>query len=71
METHFASPLCLPLGPRMVQALGRMIDAIGSPSWFDRVLDFLGTVSAVDSGGAMVFHRHQRPRRIVHRFNPQ
>lgn len=71
METQFTSPLCLPLGPRMVQALGRMIDAIGSPTWFDRVLDFLGTVSAVDSGGAMVFHRHQRPRRIVHRFNPQ
>lgn len=71
METPFTSPLCLPLGPRMVQALGRMIDAIGSPTWFDAVLDFLGTVCAIDSGGAMVFHRHQRPRRIVHRFNPQ
>lgn len=71
METPFTSPLCLPLGPPMVQALGRMIDAIGSPNWFDRVLDFLGTVCAIDSGGAMVFHRHQRPRRIVHRFNPQ
>jgi DNA-binding CsgD family transcriptional regulator len=47
-----------------------MTEAIGDPGWFDTVLNMLGAVCALDSGGAMVFHRHQRPRRIVHRFNP-
>lgn len=64
------SPLSLALTPKRIQALGRMIGAVGTAAWFDRVLDFLGTISPIDSGGAMVFHRQQRPRRIVHRFNP-
>lgn len=67
----YSSPLALPLGPGLVDALARMTRALGSPAWFDAVLDLLGAVSAVDSGGAMVFHRHQRPQRIVHRFNAQ
>jgi DNA-binding CsgD family transcriptional regulator len=60
----------LPLNAPLVTALAKMTTAIGSADWFDAVLDLLGTVSAIDSGGAMVFHRNQRPRRIVHRFNP-
>lgn len=47
-----------------------MTAAIGGADWFDTVLNLLGKVCALDSGGAMVFYRHQRPRRIVHRFNP-
>lgn len=64
-------PLCLPLNATLVAALAKMTEAIGSARWFDCVLDLLGTVCALDSGGAMVFHRHQQPRRLVHRFNPQ
>jgi DNA-binding CsgD family transcriptional regulator len=63
--------LCLPMDSTLVAALVRMTQTIGQPLWFDAVLDLLGTVCAVDSGGAMVFHQSQRPRRLVHRFNPQ
>jgi DNA-binding CsgD family transcriptional regulator len=70
-EPSYASPLALPLSPALAGAMARMTKALGTPAWFDAVLDLLGTVCAMDSGGAMVFHRHQRPRRIVHRFNPQ
>ena len=66
----FESPLCLPLNTALVAALARMTQAIGSADWFDAVLNLLGTVCAVDSGGAMVYHREQRPRRILHRFDP-
>lgn len=66
----FQSPLCLPLTPDLMGALARMTAAIGTADWFDSVLKLLGTVCAVDSGGAMVYHRKQRPRRILHRFDP-
>ncbi len=48
-----------------------MTQAIGHPQWFDAVLDVLGAVCDIDSGGAMLYHREHRPLRIVHRFNPQ
>jgi len=68
-ELPCPSALALPLSPALVGAMARMVQAIGSPAWFDAVLDLLGAVCAMDSGGSMVFHRHQPPRRIVHRFN--
>jgi DNA-binding CsgD family transcriptional regulator len=70
MDTAYKSPLCLPLTTALVTALAKMTDTIGSADWYDAVLNLLGTVCAVDSGGAMVYHREQRPRRILHRFNP-
>lgn len=70
MDAAFNSPLCLPLNAPLVAALARMTAAIGSADWYDAVLNLLGTVCAVDSGGAMVYHREQRPRRILHRFDP-
>jgi DNA-binding CsgD family transcriptional regulator len=69
-DSVYPSPLCLPLTSALVGALARMTSAIGTADWFDAVLDLLGTVCAVDSGGAMVYHREQRPRRILHRFDP-
>ena len=71
MTADSASPLSLPLNAAMVDALARMTQTIGSPDWFDSVLNLLGSVCAMDSGGIMMYHRHQRPRRILHRFNPQ
>lgn len=71
MDPTNATRLCLPLDTDLVAALATMVEAIGSPDWFDTVLNVLGKVCAVDSGGAMLFHRHQQPRRILHRFNPQ
>ncbi len=71
MDTPYKTTLCLPLGEELVAALARMTATIGTADWFDAVLDLLGTVCAIDSGGAMVYHREQRPRRILHRFNPQ
>ena len=70
MKESPISPLCLPLNPALVSALAKMTEAIGSAGWFDAVLNVLAAVCHIDSGGAMVFHLHQRPRRIVHRFNP-
>ena len=70
MTPDIKSPLCLPLNADMVSALAKMTHAIGSGEWFDAVLNLLGVVCAIDSGGAMMYHRQQRPRRIVHRFNP-
>lgn len=62
--------LVLPLDGALVTTLARMTEAIGSAEWYDAALDLLGTVCGIDAGGAMLYHRHQRPRRIVHRFNP-
>ncbi|MBC7617485.1 MAG: helix-turn-helix transcriptional regulator [Candidatus Saccharibacteria bacterium] len=70
MKDSNTAHLCLPLNAGLISALAKMTEAIASADWFDAVLDLLGTVCALDSAGAMVFHRHQRPRRIVHRFNP-
>jgi len=70
-DSDTSTRLCLPLDAALAGALAHMVEAIGSPDWFDTVLNLLGTVCGVDSGGAMVFHRHQQPRRILHRFNPQ
>ncbi|WP_394790198.1 LuxR C-terminal-related transcriptional regulator [Rhodoferax sp.] len=71
MQEEFPTPLCLPLSAGLIAAIAKMTEAIGSADWFDAVLNLLGTVCAIDSGGAMVYHREQRPRRILHRFNPQ
>ncbi|MCB8745995.1 LuxR C-terminal-related transcriptional regulator [Rhodoferax sp. U2-2l] len=71
MQKPPKSPLCLPLDGPLTTALATLTQAIGSAEWFDAVLNLLGTVCDIDSGGAMMYHRHQRPRRIVHRFNPQ
>lgn len=71
MDDLKPASLCLPLTAELAAALAKMTATIGSADWFQAVLDLLGTVCAVDSGGAMVFHRQQRPRRILHRFNPQ
>lgn len=70
MQKKPRSPLCLPLDAPLAAALAAMTHAIGRVDWFDAVLNLLGTVCDVDSGGAMMYHRHQRPRRILHRFNP-
>jgi DNA-binding CsgD family transcriptional regulator len=70
MQDDYKTKLCLPLSAELVAALATMTGAIGSADWFDAVLNLLGTVCAIDSGGAMVYHRAQRPRRILHRFNP-
>ena len=70
MDDAFKSQLCLPLNATLVGALARMTAAIGSADWFDAVLNLLGSVCAIDSGGAMVYYREQRPRRILHRFDP-
>lgn len=70
MSDKFSTRLCLPLDTALVEALAEMTLAIGSTDWFDAVLNLLGTVCDIDSGGAMVYHLHQRPRRILHRFNP-
>lgn len=71
MKQETRSPLCLPLNADMVSALAKMTQTIGSADWFNAVLNLLGTVCSIDSGGVMMYHRQQRPRRIVHRFNPQ
>jgi DNA-binding CsgD family transcriptional regulator len=71
MEDRYASQLCLPLSPGLVSALAKMTEAIGSADWFGTVLNLLGAACSFDSGGVMVYHREQRPRRILHRFNPE
>ena len=71
MNQQTRSPLCLPLNADLVSALAKITQSIGSTDWFDAVLNLLGTVCSSDSGGVMMYHRQQRPRRIVHRFNPQ
>ena len=65
------SPLCVPLDAALAGTMAKMIASIGSAGWFDAVLDLLGTVCSIDSGGVMLYHRRQRPLSIVHRFDPQ
>lgn len=71
LDSHLASHLSLPLNTSLVTVLAKMTEAIGHPHWFDAVLDVLGAVCDIDSGGAMLYHREHRPLRIVHRFNPR
>jgi DNA-binding CsgD family transcriptional regulator len=69
MSDRFSTRLCLPLDAALVGSLAKMTQAIGSTDWFDAVLNLLGNVCDIDSGGAMVYHLNERPRRILHRFN--
>jgi DNA-binding CsgD family transcriptional regulator len=71
MDKDYKTPLCLPMHAELASKLAKMTETIGSADWFDAVLNVLGAVCSVDSGGAMVYHREQRPRRILHRFNPR
>ena len=65
-----ASRLGLPLDASLATLLARMTEAIGEAGFSDTALDLLCAVCAADSGGAMLFFRDQRPRRLLHRFNP-
>lgn len=67
---NYAPRAGLPLDQAMADAIAAATQAIGRPVFFDRALDLLGQACAVDSGGAMVFFRDRRPRRLVHRFDP-
>ncbi len=62
--------ISLPLDASLAEAIAAVTLAIGRPEFFDRVIDLLGKACTIDSGGAMIFFRNQRPRRLVHRFNP-
>lgn len=63
--------MCVPLDATLAAAMAKLIASIGSAAWFDAVLDLLGAICPVDSGGVMLYHRQQRPVSILHRFNPQ
>jgi DNA-binding CsgD family transcriptional regulator len=56
--------------PGFPEALGLAVAAVGRDRFFDAMLDLLGTACPMDAGGAMVFYRNQRPRQLVHRFDP-
>ena len=64
-----APRICLPLGTELTAALAKVVAAIGSVGFHQCMLDLLGKVCAVDSGGAMIFHRNCGPQRLVHRFH--
>jgi DNA-binding CsgD family transcriptional regulator len=51
-------------------ALGGVIQSIGQPGFFQSLLAFLGGVCAMESGGAMIFSRHQRPQLLMYRSRP-
>ena len=54
MTDKFSTRLCLPLDTALVEALAKMTQAIGSTDWFDAVLNLLGTVCDIASGGLYV-----------------
>lgn len=64
-----ATPPPVPIDPAAAAALARTLDALGTPPFFDAMLDFLGAACAMQAGGVMAFFRHRRPRRFVHRFD--
>jgi len=51
----------------MAAAIGKVIQTAGQPEFFQGLLDFLGGVCAMHSGGAMIFSRHERPRLLWYR----
>jgi len=59
----------LPLDAGLAGAVGDVVGLVGLPRFHDAVLDLLCTVCAVDSCGAMMFYRRQRPQRLAHRYN--
>lgn len=71
MRAVHTSSLCLPLSAELASSIALMTRAIGTPGWFEAVLDLLCAVCSVDSGGAMFYHRHAPPQPILHRFNPK
>jgi DNA-binding CsgD family transcriptional regulator len=70
MSAAPSTQLYLPLNAELSLSLAKMTEAIGTSLWFDSVLNLLSNVCSVDSGGVMVYRKEQRPRRILHRFNP-
>ena len=70
MAIAHPSSLCLPLSADVAASIAHLTQAIGFPAWFDAALNLLCSVCSVDSGGAMLYHRHAPPQPILHRFNP-
>jgi len=68
-SSQYAPRICLAFGPEMSEALAKVVTAIGSAGFHQRMLDLLGLICSVDSGGAMVFYRDRAPHRLVHRFH--
>jgi DNA-binding CsgD family transcriptional regulator len=66
----YKPPTNLKLDAVLSEALARATGAIGFQDFFQCMLDLLGTVCAMDAGGAMMFFRNQRPLQLLHRFNP-
>lgn len=69
ISSSHSPKLGLPLDAGLTRSLAAVAAAIGQEPFHQRMLDLLGSVCAIDSGGAMVFHRNQGPQRLVHRFN--
>jgi DNA-binding CsgD family transcriptional regulator len=70
MSDKSSTRLCLPLDVTLAGHLAKVTQTIGGVDWFAAVLDLLSIVCDIDSSGVMVYHLNQRPRRILHRFNP-
>ncbi len=51
-------------------ALTRLMAAMASESFLDAVLDVLDATVHIDSGGALMLFRQQRPQGLLHRFDP-
>lgn len=58
------------LDSRLTTALTQLWAALGSAEFMPAVLNVLDAVCPIDSGGTLVYYRHQRPHSLLHRFNP-
>lgn len=58
------------LNTAAAMALGQVIQTTGQPGFFHTLLAFLDHVCPMNSGGAMIFSRHQRPQLLMYRRRP-
>jgi DNA-binding CsgD family transcriptional regulator len=67
---HHRSSLALVWDNQMQDAQVRLWRELGTPGFFQAVLDVLEACCPVDSCGILVFYRKQRPLSLAHRFHP-
>jgi DNA-binding CsgD family transcriptional regulator len=69
VNTRYEPRLFVPLDAALSSAIATAVQAVGGKDFLEAILNVLGGVCGLDTGGAMLMFRDRRPRQLLHRFD--